>query len=41
MGGENKKIPNEEPDNLYSSQNIIWAIKSRRKWVGHVIQVGR
>jgi len=33
---------NRELNNLYSSQNIIWAIKARRmRWEGHVALCGR
>jgi len=34
--GEWRKLHNEELNNLYSQQNIIWVIKSRMRWVGHV-----
>jgi hypothetical protein len=27
---------NEDLNDLYSSPNIIWVIKSRMKWMGHV-----
>jgi hypothetical protein len=27
---------NEDLNDLYSSPNIIWVIKSKMKWVGHV-----
>jgi hypothetical protein len=39
--GEWRKLHNEELHNLYSSQNIIRQIKSRRmKWAGHVARMG-
>jgi len=39
--GERRKLPNEEFNDLYSSTNIIWVIKSRRiRWVGHVVHKG-
>ena len=32
---------NEELNDLYSSPNIVWVIKSRRmKWAGHVARMG-
>jgi len=38
--GEWRKLHNEELSNLYSSLNIIRAIKSRRmKWAGHVARM--
>jgi hypothetical protein len=35
-------LRNEELNDLYSSPNIVWVIKSRRmRWVGHVAVRGR
>ena len=39
--GEWRKLHNEELNNLYSSPNIIWVIKSKRMpWAGHVTCMG-
>jgi len=39
--GEWRKLHNEELNNLYSSINIVWVIKSRRmRWAGHVARMG-
>jgi hypothetical protein len=39
--GEWRKLHNEELHILYSSQNIIRQIKSRRmRWAGHVARTG-
>jgi hypothetical protein len=39
--GEWRKLSNEELYDLYSSQNIIRAVKPRRlKWTGHVARMG-
>jgi len=39
--GEWRKLHNEELNDLYSSPNIIWVIKLRRKrWAGHVACTG-
>ena len=36
-----RKLHNEEHNDLYSSPNIIWGIKSRRmRWEGHVARMG-
>ena len=37
-----RKLNNEELNDLQSSPNIVWVIKSRRmKWAGHVVHMGR
>ena len=39
--GEWRKLHNEEPNDLYTSPNIVRVIKSRRmKWAGHVARMG-
>jgi len=40
--GDCRRLYNEELNDLYSSPNIIWVIKSRRMtWVGHVAHMGK
>ena len=36
-----RKLHNEELNDLYSSPNIIWVIKLRRRWAGHVARMGK
>jgi len=37
-----RRLHNEELNDLYSSPNIVWVIKSRRmRWVGHVARMGK
>jgi len=39
--GEWRRLHNEELNDLYSSSNIVWVIKSRRiRWAGHVARMG-
>ena len=39
--GEWRRFHNEELNDLYSSPNIVWVIKSRRmRWAGHVARMG-
>jgi hypothetical protein len=40
--GEWGRLYDEELNDLYSSANTIWVIKSRRiRWLGHVTRTGR
>ena len=41
LGGKRRRLHNEELNNLYSSPNIVWVIKSRRmRWAGYVARMG-
>ena len=36
-----RRLHNKELNDLYSSPNIVWVIKSRRmRWAGHVARMG-
>ena len=34
-----RKLHNEELNDLYSSPNIVWMIKLRMRWAGHVARM--
>jgi hypothetical protein len=38
--GEWRKLHNEELHDLYSLSTIVWVIKSKIRWVGHVASMG-
>jgi hypothetical protein len=38
--GEWRKLHNDELNDLYSLPNIVWVIKSRMRWAGHVACMG-
>ena len=39
--GDWRRLHNEELNDLYSSPNIVWVIKSRKmRWAGHVARMG-
>jgi hypothetical protein len=38
--GEWRKLHNEELNDLFSSPSIVWVIKSRIRWTGHVARMG-
>jgi hypothetical protein len=39
--GQCRRLHNEELNDLYSSPNVVWVIKSRRmNWVGHIAGLG-
>jgi len=39
LTGEWRKLHNEELNDLYSSPNMVWVIKSRMAWAGHVARM--
>jgi hypothetical protein len=39
--GEQRKLNNDELNDLYSLPNIVWVSKSRKmRWAGHVARMG-
>jgi hypothetical protein len=37
-----RKLHNEELNDMYSSPNTVWVIKSRKmRWAGHVARTGK
>ena len=39
--GEWRKLHNEELNELYSSPDIVWVIKSKIiRWAGHIVRMG-
>jgi len=38
--GEWRRLHNDELNDLYSSPNIVWVIKSRMRWARHVACMG-
>ena len=39
--GEWRKLHNKALNDLYSSPNVVWVIKSRMRWVRHVAHTGK
>jgi len=38
--GEWRKLHNEELNDMYFLPNIVWVIKPRMRWAGHVVHMG-